>query len=274
MGFKNRLYVIMAILSLVAVSGCQSTEEAHKACANDMRVSIKTSGGCFAIDALRAAPSLSGQPVVVFIHGDGGPGDYRKDYWNQIDALDDAKLNPIVLVRPGYRLPNGDETTGYARNSFDNYTPEIVAGIAEALMAFRAHHKPSRLILMGHSGGAMIAGIIGGRHPGAADAAVLVGWGCDTTEWRQWRIASAGRRGQWVYSLSARDFIDAVPLTMKLRAITGAQDSNTKSEFGRDCVQRLQARGVNATFQEVPGAGHSSAMSANIVTMAARELAQ
>jgi len=239
-----------------------------------MQKTVLTSGGCFAIDSARMQLPLAGKPMVVFIHGDGGPGGYRADYANQINALADAGLNPIVLVRPGYRLPDGDQTTGYARDSFDNYTPEIVTGIAETLVALRAHYKPSRLILMGHSGGAMIAGIIAGRHPGAADAAVMVGWGCDTTEWRQWRIASAGRRGQWIYSLSARDFIDTVPPSMKLRAITGSRDTNTKPEFGQACVQQLQARVIDAIFHEVPGASHSGAMSAEIVTKAARELAQ
>ncbi len=252
-----------------------SVGSASADCADDFTRSVKTSDGCFAIDFMQnVAPA--GNPLVVFIHGDGGPirrstEAYRESYADQFSLLRNAGINVIVILRPGHRLPDWSQTSGYPTTKNDNYTGGIIAGISEAMDRLRDHYKPSKMVLLGHSGGAMISGIIAGRHPGTADAAVLVAWGCNTREWRQWRIDSKGRRGQWYDSLSAHDFLDGIPKDMRVIAITGSDDTNTKPSFAKDCIAQMKSLGLNVDMREIDGYGHSSMLGASNVTDAVVE---
>ena len=269
---KNTLR-LAAILALPLMVGCQTTADSGSACSNDMVNSVASTDGCFAIDAAIVTPPGVGQPLVIFIHGDSGSSSVSSrrlftHYGQQLESLNKLGLNTVVLARPGYPLSDGRRTSGYSTADYDNYTPVIVAGIAEAVANLRAHYKPSRVVLLGHSGGAMISGLLAGKHPGTADAAVLVGWGCDTVDWRAWRIFSAGRKGAWNSSLSAEKFLGGVPQSMPMLAITGDKDNNTKPEFGLRCTEQLKARGVPATFTAVPGKGHMDVMSTDEVTKA------
>jgi len=244
-------------------------------CGDDFKRSVKTSDGCFAIDFMQNVDP-AGNPLVVFIHGDGGPirrsiEAYREDYADQFSLLRNAGINVIVVLRPGHRLPDWSQTSGYPTTKNDNYTGGIIAGISEVMGRLRQHYKPSKMVLLGHSGGAMISGIIAGRHPGVADAAVLVAWGCNTREWRQWRIDSKGRRGQWHDSLSAHDFLDGIPKGMRVIAITGSDDSNTKPSFAKACTAQMKSLGLNIDMRQVDGFGHSGMFAASDVTDAVIE---
>lgn len=255
-----------------------SVGTARADCADDFKSSVKTSEGCFAIDFMQNTDP-AGNPLVVFIHGDGGPirrstEAYRENYADQFSLLRNAGINVVVILRPGHRLPDWSQTSGYPTTKNDNYTGGIIAGISEVTTRLRDHYKPSKMVLLGHSGGAMISGIIAGRHPGVAGAAVLVAWGCNTQEWRQWRIDSKGRRGQWYDSLSAHDFLDGIPKDMRVIAITGSDDTNTKPSFAKDCTAQMKSLGLNVDMREIDGYGHSSMFSASDVTNAVIEAAK
>ena len=267
---------------LISISACRTTGEVAppgetaQTCPNDMKSRVYAGGGCFAIELFNDEVLGPGHPLVVFIHGDSGAikrgGWYRGSYEEQLSELKEEKLNVIAIARPGYRLPNGPTTGIYGPFNRDSYTVAVIDGLAAALKALKAHYKPSKLVLLGHSGGAMISGILLGRHPGVADGAVLVGWACDTAEWREWRNATAGRRGTWDNSLSARDYIDKVPVTTKIVALTGKDDNNTIPRFGKMCTDELITRGVPARFEMLEGLGHSAAMLAYSVTKAVLEV--
>lgn len=247
-------------------------------CLDDFKTSVKSTEGCFAIDFMQSVEP-AGEPLVVFIHGDGGPirrstESYRENYSDQFELLKNAGVNVVVMLRPGHRLPDWRQTTGYPTTKDDNYTGDIIEGIAEVINRLRDRYAPSKVLLLGHSGGAMISGIIAGRHPRAADAAVLVAWGCNTRAWRQWRIDSRGRRGQWYNSLSAHDFLKDIPKSMRIIAVTGSDDSNTKPSFAIDCVNQMKALELDAEMREVSGFNHSKIFGSTHVTDAVLELAK
>ena len=78
------------------------------------------------------------------------------------------------MLRPGYFDSNGKKSSGYDYGRKDSYTSKYVDAIANALSTLKKHYRAKKLVVMGYSGGAAIAGVIIGRTPGIVDAAVLV----------------------------------------------------------------------------------------------------
>lgn len=63
--------------------------------------------------------------------------------------------------------------------------------VAAAVEALRKHHNASRVVLVGHSGGAANAGVILGRAAPLVDVAVLISCPCNIPVWRDLRGRSA-----------------------------------------------------------------------------------
>lgn len=261
----------------VAALGILVLSAPADACSNDMKRRVEAAGGCFAIDFVGNGEIAKGEPLVVFIHGDGQPvkrdSGYLRPYAFLFAGLNAYRINAIAIARPTYSVPTGKTVgvPGYYRR--DQYIPGAVDGVAEAVKALKKHYRPSRLILLGHSGGAMISGILFGRHPGIADGGVLVAWGCDTPTWRQWRIASKGRKGHWPESLSAWDYIPKIPAdSVKVIAITGTADNNTLPKFARRCIDAMKERGIDARLELADGLGHMSVFLSDKILAAVEEL--
>ena len=111
------------------------------------------------------------------------------------------------------------------------------------------HHAAKRVVLVGHSIGAAIVGVILGRNPGLADAAVLAGCPCNMIAWEH-GIRTLPR------TMSPHGVVDEVPVNSEVIALTGSKDGVTRSRLARDYVAALAERGVEATFVELAGAGH------------------
>jgi pimeloyl-ACP methyl ester carboxylesterase len=139
--------------------------------------------------------------------------------------------------------------------------------MADAVRRVRERHGASRVILLGHSGGAATSALILGRKPGVANAAVLVACPCNIGEWRR------GRRA-WTRSESPHEWAAKVPPRARVIAITGAEDSNTKPELARDYVALLTKRGVDARLVVVPDAEHNAVWGSPQVRDAVAELAR
>jgi len=241
-------FIVLVAIALATLAATASRAESDCGSNPDRNLPIK--GGCLTVDTHIVA---AGGPLVVFIHGDSG---ITRRYTAPLDRVRNAGINLIVLARPGFKQRDGRRSTGPDSDTYDNYTPAVIDGVAGALRTLRAHHKASRLVLFGHSGGAMISGVLMGRHPGIAEAAILVSWGCDTGKWRAWRELSAGKDGIWPNSLSAHDYLNRYPASVRIFAITGAVDDNTKPSFAQECVETLKARGIDARLEIIARSGH------------------
>ncbi len=258
-----RIFLAGALLA-AAVTGAISSTALAEDCEGDRHRALPIEGGCLMIES---HISRLGGPIVVFIHGDSG---ISRRYADQLDRIRDNGTNLVVLARPGFRTRDGRRSTGPDSDTYDNYTPAVIDGLGSALHQLRKFHKASRLVLFGHSGGAMISGILMGRHPGVAEAAVLVAWACNTQKWRAWRELSAGKSGFWPNSLSAHDYLDRYPALSRIYALTGDVDDNTKPSFAGECVSALKARGLRASLEIVERSGHNRVMRSDRVIEAIR----
>jgi pimeloyl-ACP methyl ester carboxylesterase len=122
-------------------------------------------------------------------------------------------------------------------------------------------------VLVGFSGGGAIAAIMLGRHPGIAEAGLIVACPCDIQAWR------AERRGhKWTRSESPSDYVARVPRATRVIALVGEIDGTTPAWLTRDYAARLAAAGVEARAEFRPGLGHLGIFKPDIVAPLLAEL--
>jgi pimeloyl-ACP methyl ester carboxylesterase len=228
---------------------------------------IDAGGTCLAISVAGGPTAGSSPTLVVLIHGDvadGGPADYLYPF---APALARPGVLVVAVLRPGYSNANGRTSEGSNDNRRDNYTVQTVDILGKAIAALKERYKARRVLMMGHSGGAAITGVLIGRLPGLVDAAVLVSCPCDVPRWR------AERNGRpWSNSLSPHKFAAAVPQSTVVVTITGTKDDNTRPALADAYVRALSERGVKATAQRAQGAGHGFNRLAPAVIAALQQL--
>lgn len=220
--------------------------------------------GCLALVPVGGPVREGGRPprvLVVMIHGDrtGALEQRHIDSWLRVGrALQTEDRHAVLLIRPGYHTPVGS-SSGWANPRDDDYTAENMARVAGALAELRQMSRAQRVVLVGHSGGAATAALVLGRHPGAADAAILIGCPCDVPPWRTHRNGQRGSIDRpWANSLNPLSHVGGIPPATPVIAITGADDDNTLPRFAIRWVERAVARGVQASFEEVPGFDHGT----------------
>jgi pimeloyl-ACP methyl ester carboxylesterase len=216
-------------------------------------------GGCLALLPM-AETKVGAKVLIVMLHGDGEGqlGPKQVDRWSAIGrSLVDKERNVFFMIRPGYQSPVG-HSSGWANPKDDDYTAHNMGRVAGALSVLRQTFKPEKLVLVGHSGGAATSALILGRHPGVADAALLLSCPCDVPPWREHRNAQRGRGGPWGNSLNPLEFVPAIPTGTPVLAVTDGQDDNTLPEFARRWVTQAASHGARARFEEIDGYTHAS----------------
>jgi predicted esterase len=140
----------------------------------------------------------------------------------------------------------------------DNHTPEVVDAVASAARVLAMDHDARAIVLVGHSGGAAIAADLLGRHPEVADAAVLVGCGCDPAAWRAARLADTGNPvfSGPTRSLQPVDLADDVSPGAVVRLVVGENDDVVPPAHSQAYARALRERGIDVSVEVIPGLGH------------------
>jgi len=203
---------------------------------------------------------LSQHPIlVVVVHGDSPDEPPRYQYRfakMAATAIPDAVV--AAVLRPGYS--DGEDTSDGMRGftTGDNYTPEVVNAVATVLSELKDRYHPRRVILVGHSGGAAIAGDLLGQQGVAVDGTLLVSCPCDLVEARKHLRALKGNP-VWdrpVRSLSPLALVDRVPASTKIWMLFGSDDQITPSALTVTYAEALRNRDVAVKVTIAPGLGH------------------
>jgi len=211
---------------------------------------------------LRQYGSQQPEVMVVWLHGNisdsTAPANYHFALASELVSLmPETALLSVALVRPGYPDGEGRSSSVAFLHSGrgDNFTRTNIAEVAAAVERLRAHYKPKRVLLVGHSGGAATAAVIMGLRPKLAEAAILLACPCNLVSWR------AGRQ-PYGRSEDPTSWIQAVDPKAQIAVLTGDGDGNTLPGQAHGYVAALRERMVAADFVLVPGAGHNSVIRA------------
>ncbi|GBF27253.1 hypothetical protein MnTg02_02300 [bacterium MnTg02] len=231
--------LLVALLAIFPVSA-----SAKSLCdRGDQFSAIRGGGLCLATKTFNAVPNRKFQPtLVVMLHGDiskGGPANYHTPLMLEIAQND--KIVSVAIIRPGYSDKNGRKSVGSNYGRSDNYTKRNNAAIGEAISKLKKLHNAKRVVLIGHSGGAAMTGVIIGMFPGLVDKAILVSCPCNIARWRKMK-----RRRPWRRSLSPSSFVGKISLSTEVVVIVGKKDRNTPPRLSIDYVASLKKRKIKA----------------------------
>ena len=232
-----------------------SKPSAASTCENpDNETSVQGSNHCLVIGTTAATERT--ETLVVVLHGDqsdGGPVDY---VFRVAKRFVGPTVTAVGMVRPGYpagdRKSSGTATRSLPRNA--QYRLNEINSIGAAVARLKAHHRAKRLIFVGHSGGALIAGVLLGSHPELADGAILISCPCNVSKWR-----SSRNRAPMPSAQSPHKWLGKVRHGVRIVAITGSEDRNTLPRLARGYIAAARDRGLQAEFVEVADVGHSLA---------------
>ena len=239
--------VAILVLLLCAAAPVSATD-----CAADQVNRVAGGNECLVMRAFGEPAERT--TLVIFLHGDGsrgGPSDYMYADAGRMAA---KGIVTVALIRPGYYDSANNHSTGYSyREDGDGYQPHVIEAVATAVTRLKEYYRADRVILAGHSGGSAIAGVIIGKYPDLAQAAVLGACPCNVPEWREMRRG----HNSWHASLSPHDYVDDVATTTTVIAVTGSSDSNTDMSIARSYITSLRERGIDANFVEAEDIGHN-----------------
>ena len=209
---------------------------------------------------------LSPHPtLIVVLHGDLlGVRAIPATTYHYVFAQNAAgNMDDIVaaaVLRPGYRDSSGESSSGKrGLTTGDNYTPEIVDAVARVTEELKRKFHPERTVLVGHSGGAAIAGDLLGRWPSAVDAALMVSCPCDLAAWRKHMQQLQNNNPIWtapVESLSPIELAPKVKPSVYIQLVAGGEDPVAPAELSRHYAETLRGHGDNVHLTVLPGLEH------------------
>lgn len=261
------------LAALAALAALGAAPAFGAPCADaDHRTRVTGGAECLLIKTYgKAAPGNT--TLFVLLHGNHTSGSPAISQYKVAEALAGkapAGAVAVALIRPGYNDDAGNFSSGSAAGRADNFTAANIDIVADAIARLKNHHGAARVVLLGHSGGAAMAGVILGRHAGLAGAAVIVACPCDVPAWR----ALSGRSGTAWASESAIRHVDRIPARTRVAILVGARDTVTPPWLSRDYAEALRRRGLEAELSVLESVDHASVIDSPEVVEAALRLAR
>lgn len=184
----HRMAILLLALFLAGCTG-NATRIEKLAGALGMTRSVVVAGGFRSPIFMRGAPGPQDATLAIFIEGDGVPWEGGRQ-----PSLDPATKEPIALkllaqtplpaayvTRPCYHDMTGPRCTP-ERWTMARYSDEVVSTMTEAVRRAAVQAKARGVVLVGYSGGGVLAVLIAERLDNVS-AVITVGANLDTDAW-------------------------------------------------------------------------------------------
>ena len=195
--------------------------------------------------------SLSKPTLYIFLHGESCNADYMK--YMAKNTVENNVLS-IVMAKPGCTL-NGNKSAGIYHR-YDPFTVDRVEGVANATRSLKKQYKARKIFLIGHSGGAAVAGIILGRYPELVDGMVAIAFPANIPD----LMAYHNLVIKEYKSLSPHDFIEDIKLTSSIHIIVGSDDNLTPPVISAGYVNDARERGLEVEYLILDGMSHNTTL--------------
>lgn len=212
---------------------------------------------------------LNSPTLVIVLHGDSP---FRTPSYQYAIARIIAKENSNVvtagILRPGYTDEEGNTSPGIRGNTTgDNYTQEVMDAINRVTQNLVEKHKPSKILLVGHSGGAAISANLLSRYPKTYNSAVLISCPCDLPPWRKHMKSLQPNSNIWdedVDSLSPMEEIGGIDEQAQIVLIHGDKDEVVPMKIARNYNSKLKAEGKRAKLIQLENQPHDIAFNPKV----------
>lgn len=253
------------LISLVFIClACSPNQNVH----HDDAPNEQKSHGLFHIPYFSPSP-LNDPVLVLVLHGDApfSKPSYQYRIAEQI-ANENDNVVTVGILRPGYTDSEGNRSEGKRGNTTgDNYTREVLEAIQNLAMGLEEKYRPSKIILVGHSGGAAISANLLAEYPDFYAGAVVVACPCDLHEWRAHMKTIQPRVKIWneeVSSLSPIEGIDAIDDSIEMIVIHGDNDEVVPIDIARKYVEALASNNKKVNPVILEDQGHEIAFDKNV----------
>ena len=179
------------LLLALFLAGCTSNATRIEELAGTLGMtrSVVAAGAFRSPIFMRGVPGAEDATLAIFIEGDGVPWEGGRQ-----PSLDPATSDPIALkllaqtplpaayvARPCYHDMSGGRCTP-ERWTMERYSDEVVSSMTDAVRAAALQAKARSVVLVGYSGGGVLAVLIAERLGNVA-AVITVGANLDTDAW-------------------------------------------------------------------------------------------
>ncbi len=202
--------------------------------------------------------TLSKAPVLVLaLHGDAPSSrpSYHYDFARSI-ALTSENVVAVGILRPGYTDDTNRKSDGVRGDTVgDNYDNARVLQIASVIEVLKKAYKPSKVVLAGHSGGAVITAKLIALKPGLVNTAFVISCPCNINAWR----SDMYKYNQYAGFKGDLNIVSPINLVNKVRGDTrvsifvGRSDTITRPYLSEQYYKALSKAGKQAKLFYVDG---------------------
>ena len=178
------------------------------------------------------------EKLIVFIHGD--KLDSKNIYFEKFASKFISKNSIVVsITRPGWTNIKNHKSGGKKNiSNGDNYVPkQDVDPIYRVIKKLKKKYKTKDTIVIGHSGGAAITGILFGRFKKLIDSAILISCPCIVPAWRKNYFNAVLKNSREKICIpkfkshSPHEYIKKINPKLNIYIFVGTQDKNTLPIF-------------------------------------------
>ena len=261
MNNKRYFYLTLLVLITSVLSTCNVKSQNSNCEKKDTLNYITTQYGCLFIKVFKSDSVAVNPNLLIVIHGDApfNPPSYQYKLSQKLSKL--VKNTIIVSVlRPGYKDNEGNKSDGKkGLTTGDNYTQEVVNSLTEVIKELKSRFKPSKTIIIGHSGGAAISADVVSLSSSLVDELILVSCPCDVEEFRKSMALKQPFYRAWrdsVKSISPMDVVEKLNKNANIILIHGRQDDIVPFQIIKSYETKLKIRNIKTQLIVIENEGH------------------
>ena len=212
---------------------------------------------------------MNAPELVLVLHGDAPFNNPSYQYLiAKRIANENKNVVAVGILRPGYEDNEGNRSQGERGEATgDNYTMAVLESINNLTAELKNKYNPSKITLVGHSGGAAISANLISQYPGEYSNALLISCTCNLHQWRRHMKKIQPETPIWdkeVSSLSPIEEVKKIDGSTKITIVHGDKDRFIPINIVAGYVDVLEKNNKKVNFIILENQGHEIALNNKI----------